>query len=261
MTPDRPSHARIIVTGDDFGASSQVNEAIHRAYESGLLQQASLIVTGRARDEAVRIARRCPGLGVGLHLTLCAGQAVRPSRLTSSAGHLSADPVLAGLRYAFDPRLKRDLAEEIDAQFATFRRLELGTAHWDGHCHLHLHPKVFGHAVRSAGKDFVYVRLVRSPRPRSFLEGVFDRLSSGALRELQGAPPVAWADAVYGLRYTGRMNTRHFLACLDAVRAGQLVEIYYHPGADTGEVTPRAVLEAARSRGIVLCSSRTCALS
>ena len=246
------------MTGDDFGTSSRVNEAVHHAYESGLLQQASLMVTGRALEEAVRIARRCPGLAVGLHLTLCAGYAVRPSRLTSRENRFADSPFLAGLRYALDPRLQRDLAEEINAQFAAFRRLGLGTAHWDGHCHLHLHPKVFGHAVRSAGQDFRYVRLVRSPQPRCFLESVFGRLSRGALRQLRAAPQMAWADAVYGLRYTGRMNTQRFLACLDAVQPGQLVEIYYHPGAEPGKIDRGVILEAVRQRGILLCSGRGC---
>jgi hypothetical protein len=56
------------------------------------------------------------------------------------------------------------------------------------------------------------------------------------------------------------MNTENFLACIRAVQPGQLVEIYYHPGAETVELTPNVILEAIRRRGCVLCSSRTCAL-
>ena len=254
-----PVPARLIVTGDDFGASSRVNQAIHRAYDAGLLQQASLMVTGPEVAEAVRIAKLCPGLTVGLHLTLCAGRAVKPSRITNANGHLEISPLFAGLRYALDRRLEYDLAGEIAAQFAAFRRLGIGTAHWDGHCHLHLHPKVFGHAARSAGGDFGYVRLVRSPQPGTVLEQVFNRLSDNALRRLEGGPPVACADAVYGLRYSGRMSTEHFLACVRAIQPGQLVEIYYHPGAETIELTPGIILQEIRRRSLVLCSSRTCA--
>jgi chitin disaccharide deacetylase len=129
-----PVPARVIVTGDDFGASSRVNQAIHRAYDCGLLQQASLMVTGPAVGEAVRIAKQCPGLSVGLHLTLCSGHALNRSRLTDANRRLLVSPLLAGLRYAIDPRLEQDLASEISAQFAAFRRLGLDTAHWDGHC-------------------------------------------------------------------------------------------------------------------------------
>lgn len=251
--------ARLIVTGDDFGASSRVNQAIHRAYDYGLLQQASLMVTGPAVAEAVRIAKQCPGLAVGLHLTLCAGFASKPSRLAAANRRLPVSPLFAGLRYAIDPRLEQDLAGEISAQFAAFRRLGLGTPHWDGHCHLHLHPKVFGYAARSAGGDFSYVRLVRSPRPGGILERLFNQLSESAFRRLKGGPPVACPDAVYGLRYSGRMNTANFLACVRTIQPGQLAEIYYHPGAETLEPAPGVILEAVRRRGFVLCSGRTCA--
>lgn len=249
--------SRLIVTGDDFGVSSRVNQAIHRAYERGLLQQASLMVTGPAVAEAVRIAKQCRGLTVGFHLTLCAGYALKRSRVTDVNRALPARPLFAGLRYALDPRLEHDLAGEIVAQFTAFRRLGLGTAYWDGHCHLHLHPKVFRLAARTAGGDFSYVRLVRSPRPRNVLEQVFNRLSDHARRRLKGGPPVACADAVYGLRYSGRMSTGNFLACIRAIRSGQLVEVYYHPGAETVEPDPGIILEAIRRRGFVLCSSRT----
>ena len=252
-----PVPARLIVTGDDFGASSRVNEAIHRAYDCGLLQQASLMVTGTAVDEAVRIARRCPGLSIGLHLTLCAGRASGPPLVTAAGRRLPAGPLFAGLRYAIDPRSEHALAAEIDAQFTAFRQLELGAAHWDGHCHLHMHPKVFGCALRSAGDDFSYVRLVRSPSPATILEQVFNLLSDRALRRLRAGPPVICPDAVYGLRYSGRMSTENFLACVRDIQPGHLVEIYYHPGAEPVELRPGVILEAIRRRGVILCSSRT----
>jgi predicted glycoside hydrolase/deacetylase ChbG (UPF0249 family) len=181
---------------------------------------------------------------------------LKASRLTDGGCRLPSSPLQAGLRYAVDPRLEHDLAGEIDAQFDAFRRLRLGTAHWDGHCHLHLHPKILRHAARSAGGDFNYVRLVRSPTPGNILERAFNRLSDHALRYLHGTPPVACADAVYGLRYSGRMNTGNFLACVRSVEPGRLVEIYYHPGAETVEPSPGIILEAIRRRGVILCSSR-----
>src|SRR5207237_142402 len=146
-----------------------------------------------------------------LHLTLCAGHALKRSRVTDANRRLPASPGFAGLRYAIDPRLEQDLAGEIAAQFTAFRRLGLGTSHWDGHCHLHLHPKLFEHAVCSARGDFRYVRLIRSPQPRTMLEWVFNWLSENARRRLKAGPPVACADAVYGLGYSGRMGTENFL--------------------------------------------------
>src|SRR5471030_1738174 len=60
----------LIVTADDFGMSIPVNEAVEEAHRKGVLTCASLVVAGEAAADAVRRAKRMPGLGVGLHLAL-----------------------------------------------------------------------------------------------------------------------------------------------------------------------------------------------
>ena len=50
--------AQLIVTGDDFGLSPAVNQAIVEAHEQGLLTSASLMVSGRAASEAIALADR-----------------------------------------------------------------------------------------------------------------------------------------------------------------------------------------------------------
>src|SRR5579862_2679574 len=103
----------LIITGDDFGLSHRVNEAIELHHLSGLLTQASLMVNEKEAAEAVSIARRNPKLLVGLHLTLCLGKGSAISRLTDLAGNLPPSPTRAGLRYAFSPWLRGELADEI----------------------------------------------------------------------------------------------------------------------------------------------------
>ena len=71
---------RVIVTADDFGLSPEVNEAVERAHREGVLTAASLMVGERAAPDAVAVARRNPGLAVGLHLTLTDGAPVLRSR-------------------------------------------------------------------------------------------------------------------------------------------------------------------------------------
>lgn len=60
----------LIVNGDDFGASRGVNRAIVELYEKGVLTSTSLMVAMPAADEAAELARKAPGLGVGLHVAL-----------------------------------------------------------------------------------------------------------------------------------------------------------------------------------------------
>jgi predicted glycoside hydrolase/deacetylase ChbG (UPF0249 family) len=57
----------LIFNADDFGASSGVNRGIVECHARGVLTSASLMVTGRAVQEAVELSREHPDLAVGLH--------------------------------------------------------------------------------------------------------------------------------------------------------------------------------------------------
>ena len=65
MTPGTDRY--VIFNADDFGASTGINRGIVEAHTRGVVTSASLMVTGRARDEAATLARQLPDLAVGLH--------------------------------------------------------------------------------------------------------------------------------------------------------------------------------------------------
>ena len=67
---------RLIVNGDDFGLSDQVNAAILHAHQHGILTNTSLMVSAQAWRGAVELAKATPSLQVGLHLTLVQGRSV-----------------------------------------------------------------------------------------------------------------------------------------------------------------------------------------
>lgn len=247
---------QLILTGDDFGRSSAVNEAIERHYLAGCITQASLMVNEPAADEAVRIARRHPALCVGLHLTLCAGHAARPSAITDSAGNLHPSPALAGLRYAFDPRAAAPLGHEIAEQFARFRALGFGGTYVDGHTHLHLHPVILRTLLEPlAAGSFKMLRLVREPGNFSPAALIFQALSAAALPPLRRIG-VRAAEHVFGLRDTGRM-TGDRLARLISGLPGGLAEIYLHPGTEPGEPDAAALRQLFIERDIALVSAAT----
>ena len=220
---------RLLLTGDDFGRSPEINAAIERWHRAGALTQASLMVNETHAAEAVDIARRNPALRVGLHLALCEGRASDGSAMVRS-------PALAGLRFVFFPGARAWLRREISAQFEKFRQLGFGPAYWDGHTHLHLHPVVLALTIPvAAAHGFHFTRLVREPcdgkSARGFLTRVFSILSARAAPKLRAAG-IGFADAVFGLRKSGRMD-------LDEVRRAVkhavtwTVEIYFHPGAES----------------------------
>lgn len=260
MTPLPPSTPAIgkslIVTGDDFGLNPQVNEAVERYHQAGLLTQASLMVHEAGVDEAVRIAQRNPGLTVGLHLTLCCGKALRASRLTcrTAPDRFLNSPTRAGLAYAFDPRLKDDLAEEIALQFSAFAALGFAPVYWDGHTHLHLHPTVLALTLPIASQHgFRAARLVREPG-NAPLQIIFRLLSRAAVPKLD-ARRIGYVDYLYGLEETGRITTHRFESFLAQLSNGWS-EIYFHPGAETEELDTDLLMEAISLRDIRLASSR-----
>jgi chitin disaccharide deacetylase len=61
------SDRHLIVNADDFGASVGVNRGIVESHVDGIVTSASLMVTGRAVEEAIALSREHPELGVGLH--------------------------------------------------------------------------------------------------------------------------------------------------------------------------------------------------
>jgi len=245
------SERLLIVTGDDFGAAPEVNEAIVEAHRRGILTSASLMVTGDAVDEAVALARQHPTLAVGLHLVLVQGRPASPPSeipaLVRPDGLFRTQPVPTGLRYAavWLGREGRDqLAREIDAQLAAFERTGLSLSHVDGHCNMHLHPMVLPLLLDLAARRGVRsVRLTRDPiLPALRVDGshalrkVGEGVIFGALGRWAGprlaAAGIATTDRLLGMHQTGRLSAAPLLAMVRGLAPGT-TEIYCHPATAT----------------------------
>jgi predicted glycoside hydrolase/deacetylase ChbG (UPF0249 family) len=226
---------RLLLTADDFGRSRAINLAVEQWHRAGAVNQASLMVNEEGAEQAVEIARRNPGLRVGLHLTLCDGRA-------SDGAAMGASPALAGLRFAFLPGARAWLRREIGAQFERFRQLGFAPTYWDGHTHLHLHPLVLGLTIPAAvSHGFRFTRLMREPDSRGFLPCVFSMLSAHAVPKLCAAR-VSFADAVFGLGKSGRMDLDEVRRAVRHASTGT-TEIYFHPGAESVLKDPAEVAE------------------
>lgn len=140
---------RLIVTADDFGMSMEVNEAVEEAHRNGILTCASLVVAGDAAQDAVKRAKRLPGLGVGLHLAIFGARAAAKGRsvVAPDGKNLGYSPVLAGSAIMVTPSGRRAARAEIAAQFEAYRRTGLELGHLDGHWHCHQHPTVLAQAL------------------------------------------------------------------------------------------------------------------
>jgi hopanoid biosynthesis associated protein HpnK len=215
------------------------------AWQEGILTQASLISGGEAFEEAVEIARRNPGLQIGLHLTLVQGTPVLPPEqipgLVGDDGFFPDNPVAVGMRLFFGRGVREQLRAEIEAQILKIRETGLPFSHIDGHLNIQMHPTVFEllqelmplHGITSF--RITRERLRRNlAYDRSRVLGkaverlIFGALSSHAVPNLQRLNIVSAAE-VKGLLNSGRMTEAYLLAILEHLEPG-LTEIYFHPG-------------------------------
>jgi len=246
---------QLIITSDDFGLSPGVNAAVEKAWQDGILTCASIMPGGAAFDEAVAIARRNPGLQVGLHLTLVQGSAVLPPEklpgLVDAAGTFRDNPVAAGMRYFFDKGLYKPLLQEIEAQIRRVKDTGIPLTHIDGHLNIHLHPTVF--SILEELMPRYGITSFRLSRERLVHNLTFDReriagkaverfifgaLSSHA-RSALNRMGIRHACEVKGVLNSGRMSEAYILNILGGLGEG-LTEIYFHPGIlPDGEITRR----------------------
>jgi len=232
---------RLVVTADDFGAAVEVNDAVERAHKSGILSAASLMVSGNAAADAVARARVLPTLRVGLHLVLVEGRPVLPASavpdLVDTSGHFRTDMARAGAAMFFRPKVRRQLAAEIEAQFAAFAATGLRLDHVNAHKHFHLHPTIAGEIVKAARRH--RVRGARVPlEPQNLLGRIESHRPSGVvaltapfarmLRARFRRAGIASPDSVFGLAWSGAMTADRLAGLITYLPDG-LSEIYMHP--------------------------------
>ena len=236
---------QVIVSADDFGLSPEVNEAVEQACREGLLTTASLMVAGDAAADAICRARRLPQLRVGLHLVVIEGPAALPAAaipaLLGPDGRFPADQLRLGLRYAFHPRARRQLAREVEAQFRAFAATGLPLDHANAHKHMHLHPMV-GRLLIAAGREHG-LRALRVPaEPPGVLAacgtraGAGDRALHRWTRVLRGQARRAGLrtnDHAFGIAWSGHMTAARLRALAPHLPEG-LSEIYFHPATRQG---------------------------
>jgi hopanoid biosynthesis associated protein HpnK len=236
---------KLIINADDFGLSSGVNRAVEQAWKEGILTQTSLMPGGEAFDEAVEIAHRNPRLQVGLHLTLVQGRPVlEPEKipgLVGADGCFPDNPVLVGMKLFFDPTVRLQLRNEIEAQILKIKATGIPLSHIDGHLNIQMHPTVFsilaGLMARyditsfrtTKERLFQNLRLDRSRLVGKSVEhiifGTLARYAESAVSNQE----ITTAVEVKGVLNSGQMTENYLLATIENLQQGSS-EIYFHPG-------------------------------
>lgn len=233
----------LVVTADDFGLAPEVNEAVIEAHQRGILTSASLMVAAPAARQAILLAKQHPSLAVGLHLVLAEGNSVLSNStipdLVDDSKRFSNHLVTTGVRYFFSKKLKRQLAQECEAQIQEFLATGLKLDHLNSHNHLHIHPTIVKILLPLIQK--YRIPAVRFP---------WQQLSLAPIQQLPMALGMApWAfrlkakfkgkvllnEGLFGLYESGGLTEQKWLALLPKIKEG-ITEIYCHPATKTDGV-------------------------
>jgi len=231
----------LIVTADDFGLAPEVNAAVETAHSNGILTAASLMIAAPATVDAVDRARRMRSLRVGLHIVLTDGYPVSPPsclpNLVDKSGRFRGDMARASVRIAVDPTVRRQVADEIAAQFEAFLATGLRLDHVDCHKHWHLHPTIAGlildigqrygmTALRIPSEPVRVLRLVekQTSSKLSWVTSTWAALLKARVRRRR----LLATDRVFGLAWSGAMTEARVAGLLAHLPDG-LTEIYFHP--------------------------------
>lgn len=257
---------KLVVNADDFGFTRDVNAGIVAAHRDGVLTAATLMATGAAFDDAVRLARETPSLDVGCHLVLV-GSPPYPPSVTSLIEALA--------------RRRIRPYDELRAQISKIAGAGITPSHLDTHKHTHLLPPVLD-AVARLSEEF-RIPWVRRPfdfpieaggvpwtrRAVSRGLGVLRRRFSRVL----AAHNCRTTDHFAGFRITGQYDAAELAALVRNLPEGS-TEFMCHPGYCTEELrsmrtrlkesrvrelealTSSEVRDAVRSAGVVLASYR-----
>jgi len=247
---------QLIVNADDFGLTEEVSRGIIDAHLRGIVTSATIMANGAAFNTAVSIRRRAPGLGIGVHLNLAAGQPVASARnipsLVDSNGRLHWSP--GSLLRALVAR-KVDLGEietELRAQIAKVSGAGIRPTHLDGHKHMHLLPGVSQIVIRLA-REFS-IPAIRCPREtapnlaslligRSFRTAAIKQYLVGRAVSTfarRFAKELAKEGLLFpanfcGLSQTGFLHVRRVLDILGCLPEG-VSELMCHPGYLDGDL-------------------------
>ena len=199
-----------------------MNSGILEAHRDGILTSTTLMATGAAFDDAIRLARENPSLDIGCHLVLVGSY---PFPATVSA--LVQALVLKRIR----------VYDELRAQVEKILNAGIAPTHLDTHKHTHLLPPVLD-AIARLGEEF---KIPWIRRPFDFpihASGVpwARRAVSRGLGSLRGrfqrviaAHGCRSTDHFAGFQITGHYDASELAALIEKLPNGS-TEFMCHPG-------------------------------
>ena len=236
---------KLIVNADDFGRHELINRAVEEAVTKGCLRSATLMPGGKAFEDAVKIGKRQPSLGVGIHFTLANGFPILPPGEIPSL--VTEQGVFYGNYLAFLKRFAKgqvnleEVRSELSAQLEKMKQTGLALTHVDSHQHLHHVPGILGIVLdlaQSAG-----IPALRISHTRLFdgdlgsVGQLIGRLGLGSLAGYAGREAKKRGfripDHFAGIVAGEAVSEDYLEGFIDRLQEGT-TEVMLHPGTDNG---------------------------
>lgn len=238
---------QLIVNADDFGLHPLINAGIIKGHQEGFITSTSLMPSAPCWQEAVRLAKDNPRLGIGVHLTLVGGvPSVLPKEKVSSLldddGLFLPDYVAFAKRYYSGAVKKAELEAELRAQLERALSCGVNITHIDSHQHTHVLPGI-NSLVLKLSNEYNIIR-VRIPKESYFFTGGFQtgvgRLIGRSGLSFCADMAALRADSLglrhpqhfYGMLAGGHLNAQLIANILRQLPEG-VSEIMTHPGLDS----------------------------
>ena len=226
----------LIVTADDLGLAKSINEGIVRAYQEGIVKSVSVISTGEAFDDAVKVINDLKLEEIGAHLALTETKPI----LNSSGLHKNHNQFFFNLLFG---RINLDdVYKELQAQLDLLKKTGVKITHLDCHEHLHIFPRLMDIFVKLAKERGIPA--IRYPRGDRAAKGfsAADIYKSGLLSYFSGKTEnilknsgLLYTDFFLGLLDSGSLDENKLIEMLNNLKDG-VTEIVTHPGFLSPEV-------------------------
>jgi chitin disaccharide deacetylase len=172
------------------------------------------------------------------------GRPILPPRdvpdLIDEQGRFRTNMALAGASFFFRATVRKQLAAEIEAQFAAFHATGLPLDHVNAHKHFHLHPTIaglilsvgrrYGLAAARAPVEPVELLSRIEPVPQTLAGRIAAPYARAVARRFRNAGLVV-PDRVLGLAWSGQMTRTRLRALIERLPPG-VTEIYCHPATE-----------------------------
>lgn len=262
---------RIVINADDFGLCEGVNKAIKQAHTEGVLTSATIMVNMPAAGDAVKIAKKLPALGVGVHLNLTEGPPVSKEPcidcLVSSDDRFARSPAELSFYSLGWNRFRNAIRAELAAQIQWVLDKGLTPTHLDSHKHFHSFPPIFS-IVCDLARRFKIGAVRSTLEPKQICRTPWPLPSEGGksraalirtmakINRLQNSRFLK-TDCLLGVAHTGKIDVSFFKA-VALYNPAATTEVMTHPGfADGLDSRQTRLLHQRKVELEALCSERT----